>query len=124
MQQNTSTSNTSSNDSMGQVEMQQAAQDCMTCHDVCMQTVQQCQQAGGKHGETTHIQMMQECAELCQANALFLQHGSPVANIVCGVTAQVAERCANECEQMGDSDCANACRNASWSTGQIAKMVM
>lgn len=123
MQQNTGNSSTS-NASMGQVEMQQAAQDCMACHEACMQTVQQCQQAGGKHGEAMHIQMMQDCAELCQVTAHFLQHGSPVATAVCNATAQVTQRCAMECEQMGDTDCANACNNASSSTGQIAKMIM
>ena len=120
MQQNSGTSNAS----MSQVEMQQAAQDCMTCHDVCLQTVQQCQQAGGEHAQASHIQMMQDCAELCQATAHFLQHGSPVTAVVCGATAQVTQRCAMECEQMGDTNCANACNNASSSTGQIAKMIM
>lgn len=120
MQQNSGTSNAS----MSQVEMQQAAQDCMACHDVCLQTVQQCQQAGGEHAQESHIQMMQDCAELCQAAAHFLQHSSPVVIAVCSATEQVTARCAIECEQMGDTDCANACNNASSSTGQIAKMVM
>ena len=56
---------------MSQVEMQQAAQDCMNCHDVCLQTVQQCQQAGGQHAQESHIQMMQDCAELCQRPLIF-----------------------------------------------------
>ncbi len=109
---------------MSQVEMQQAAQDCMNCHDVCLQTVQQCQQAGGQHAQESHIQMMQDCAELCLTTAHFLQHGSPVVVAVCNATARVTERCALECEQMGDTDCANACNNASSATGQIAKLIM
>src|SRR5579859_6882937 len=93
MQQNSGTS-------MSQVEMQQAAQDCMACHDVCLQTVQQCQQAGGKHAQESHIQMMQDCATLCLATAHFLQHASPVVTVVCSATAQVTARCAFESEQM------------------------
>jgi hypothetical protein len=110
--------------SMAQVEMQQAAQDCMNCHAVCLQTAKQCQQAGGKHAEAAHIQMLQDCAELCQVTAHMLQHSSPIAPVVCGATAQVTERCAFECEQMGDTNCVNACRNASSSVGQIAKIIM
>jgi hypothetical protein len=117
MQQNSDTS-------MVQVEMQQAAQDCMSCHTVCLRTAKQCQQAGGKHAEESHIQMLQDCAELCLVTAHMLQHSSPVAPVVCGATAQVTERCAFECEQMGDTDCVNACRNASSSVGQIAKVIM
>ena len=109
---------------MSQVEMQQAAQDCMNCYTVCTQTAQQDQQAGGEHGQPSHVQMLQDCAELCQATAHFLQHGSPVAVAVCAATAQVTQHCAFECEQMGDNDCANACNNANSSVGQIAKMVM
>ena len=109
---------------MSQVEMQQAAQDCMNCYNVCTQTAQQCQQAGGAHGEQSHVQMLQDCAELCQATAHFLQHSSPVAVAVCAATAQVTRNCAFECEQMGDNDCANACNNAYSSVNQIAKMVM
>ncbi len=126
MQQNSGASDASnaSGASMAQVEMQQAAQDCMNCYDVCLQTAQQCQQMGGTHAQPSHIQMMQDCAELCQVTAHMLQHSSPVAQVVCAATAQVTDRCAFECEQMGDSDCVNACRNASSSVGQIAKIMM
>ncbi len=108
---------------MEQVEMQQCIQDCLNCHAVCIQTAKQCQQTGGDHAKPEHIQMLHDCAELCLTAAHFMQHDSPLVGYVCQATAQVTNHCANECEQMGDTDCANACRNANWSCDQMTKMM-
>ena len=116
MQQNT-------NQSMGQVEIEQCIQDCLNCHTVCIDTAQKCRQAGGDHGSKEHVQMMLDCAEMCLTAAHFMQHNSPLYGYVCQAAAQVSNHCANECEQMGDSDCANACRTASWSCDQMTKMI-
>jgi hypothetical protein len=35
----------------------------------------------------------------------------------------VTNHCAGECERMGDTDCANACHNASWSCEQLTKLL-
>ncbi|HEU0002773.1 MAG TPA: four-helix bundle copper-binding protein [Ktedonobacteraceae bacterium] len=116
MQQNTGKSR-------GQVEMQQCIQDCLNCNAVCTQTAQKCQQAGGDHARPEHIQMLHDCAEMCLTAAHFMQHNSPLVGYVCQAAAQVTNHCSNECEQMGDTDCANACRNASWSCDQMTKML-
>ena len=108
---------------MAQVEMQQCIQDCLTCHSVCMDTAQKGRQEGGAPAEMGHIQMMLDCAEICLTAAHFMQHNSPLYGYVCQAAAQVSNHCANECDQMGDSDCANACRNASSSCEQMTKMV-
>jgi hypothetical protein len=118
MQQNTGNAN-----SMSQVEIQQCIQDCLNCQQVCSQTADADQQSGGDHAKPEHVQMLQDCAELCMTTAHFLQHGSALGGYLCQATAQVTDICSNECDQMGDTDCANACRNASWSCNQLSKMV-
>jgi len=108
---------------MGQVELQQCIQDCLNCHDACMQTARNCKQAGGDHAKPEHISMLQDCAEMCQTAAHFMQHNSPLYGYVTQACAQVTTHCATECEQKGDTDCANACRTAAWSCDQVTKMV-
>src|SRR5579884_4075186 len=93
--------------SMGQVELQQCIQDCLTCYDVCMQIAANDQHASGDHAKLEHISILQDCAELCQTAAHFMQHNSPLYCYVTQACAQVATRCAAESEQMGDSDAAN-----------------
>lgn len=114
---------TNQGNQMGQVEIEQCIQDCLNCHTVCLQTATNCQQAGGQHASHEHISLLQDCAKLCQTAAQFMQHNSPVYGYVTQACAQVATHCANECDQMGDTDCANACRNTAWSCDQVTKMV-
>jgi hypothetical protein len=109
--------------SMADVEIQQCIQDCLDCHAVCIRTADACRQAGGQHGANEHVYMLLDCADICLTAAHFMQHNSPLYGFVCQVTAQVTNHCAGECERMGDDDCANACRNASWSCDQLSKLV-
>jgi hypothetical protein len=118
MQQNTGNSN-----AMGQIEIQQCIQDCLNCQQVCLQSADAGQQAGSDSAKMDHLQMLRDCAELCLTTAHFLQHGSPLAGYLCQAAEQVTTICSNECDQTGDSDCANACRNVSWSCNQLTKMV-
>jgi hypothetical protein len=105
------------------VEFQQCVQDLQTCHDVCLQTVDNCIQAGGDHAKPQHIWMLQDCAELCHTTMYFLQHDSPLFGYVTSACAQVTQHCGQECQLMGDTDCANACQNASWSLEQLSKLI-
>jgi hypothetical protein len=53
----------------------------------------------------------------------FLQHDSPLFGYVTSACAQVTQHCGQECQLMGDTDCANACQNASWSLEQLSKLI-
>jgi len=119
MQQNTG----NQGDQMAQVEMQQAIQDLMICRDACIQTAKNCLRAGGEHAQDTHIHMLEDCADICHTTAHFLQHNNPLYGYVTQATYQVTNHCQEECERMGDTDCANACKNAAWAMDQISKMV-
>lgn len=106
-----------------QIEIQQCIQNCLACHETCAQMAAADRQAGGDHASKEHIHMLQDCAELCLTTAHFLQHGSALAGYVCLASAQVTTICANECEETGHTDCANACRNVAWSCNQLTKMI-
>ncbi|MDQ6659689.1 MAG: four-helix bundle copper-binding protein [Chloroflexota bacterium] len=113
-----STSNTGPNQ-----QMQDCIQDCLNCHTACIRTAAQCLQAGGDHAKSDHIQNLLDAAEMSLTTAHFLMRNSALYGYACQACAKVAEHCGNECEQMGDTDCANACRNCSYSCSQMAKMV-
>ena len=67
--------------------------------------------------------MLLDCAEICQTVAHFMEHDNPLYGYVTSAAAQITNHCSERCAQMGDDDCANACKNASWSLQQISKMV-
>ncbi len=106
-----------------QIETQQAIQDLLNCQQVCSQTAETDRQSSGSHAGESHVQMLQDCAELCLTTAHFLQHGSALAGYLCQTCAQVTTIFANEFDEMGDTDVANVCRNVAWSTNQLSKMV-
>jgi hypothetical protein len=114
MQQNTGNQNQGNQEPMSQVEMDQAIQDCIACSDACLQSATSNQQSGD---------FLRDCSELCLAAAHFMQHQNPLYGYVVSTAAEVTQRTGERCEQTGDTNVANACKNASWSLQQIAKMV-
>ena len=95
-------------------EMQQCIENCLDCHSICLNTVTYCLQKGGHHAEPAHIRLLQDCAEICQTSANYMLRGSDLHTRTCGVCAEVCERCAAECDRMGDDAqmkaCADMCR--------------
>ena len=106
--------------------MQQCIQECLTCHSVCLSTVQHCLQLGEQHAEAQHITTLLDCAEICQTSANFMLRGSALHTRTCGVCAEVCTRCAEACERMGDDTqmqaCAQECRRCSDSCRRMAAM--
>ena len=98
---------------MGQ-QMQNCIEACMTCHAVCVETVQHCLKMGGKHAEPAHIRMLLDCQDICQTSADFMLRGSEMHQRTCGVCAEVCEACAADCAKFTDDSmmqrCAEACR--------------
>jgi hypothetical protein len=105
-------------------EMQECIQNCLTCHSVCMQTIQHCLRIGGKHAAHTHIRLLMDCAEICQTSANFMLRGSELHQWTCATCAEVCKRCDQECREMGDDRwmlaCADACKRCTESCRQMA----
>jgi hypothetical protein len=74
-------------------EMQQCINECLNCHSVCLQTVTYCLQAGGKHAEANHIQLLLACAEICRTSADFMSLGSALHTRTCAVARKAAVAC-------------------------------
>ena len=76
------------------------------------------------HAEPAHIRLLSDCAEICQTSANFMLRGSELHSRTCGVCAEVCERCATECDRMGDDAqmkvCADMCRRCAESCRQMS----
>ena len=99
--------------------LQQQIQDCLNCHQVCQSMANSMQQ----DQNTTHRNLLLDCAELCLTAAHFMQHSSPLAGYVTQACTQVCTHCKEVCAQAGMNDCANACDICANSCQQMVKMV-
>ena len=92
--------------------MQEAIQACLDCHSMCLRmAMTYCAAQGGKHVAAAHLQLMINCAEICQTCANFILSDSPLHNTVSAACAEVCGACARSCEQVGDMrDCVEECR--------------
>ncbi len=112
-----------SQESMSQAEIDQCIQNCHNCYNACLQTAAKYQQSGKQNEQAVYMRLLLDCADICQVSESFMRRQSERSGYICGICAQICEECANHSDQMGETDCANACRNAAWSCGQMAKMV-
>jgi hypothetical protein len=105
-------------------EMRACIEECSTCHDICLETMQHCLHMGGKHAEPHHIRLMQDCVEICQTSANFMLRGSDLHKHTCRACAEVCARCAADCAKMADDErmktCADTCRSCAESCRRMS----
>lgn len=104
-------------------EVQKCIQDCLDCYDVCVQTEAHCVRQGGEHAEPRHIQLLADCARLCQVSAEMMLRGSEFQSAICRVCAEICAKCGKDCERFeGDPQmqkCAEVCMECADSCGKM-----
>ena len=104
--------------------MEKCIEDCLECFKVCTETITHCISMGGKHAKPEHIQLLKDCASICNTSAEFMLGNSAFESQVCGVCAEICERCAEDCEKFGDDKtmtaCAEACRRCAESCREMS----
>ena len=110
-----------SDESMLSSEMADCIQDCLNSHAVCLDTAMSLLQKGKEYADPVRILL--DCSELCATNAHFMMRNSPVYGSLFQPCAQVCNHCAEVCDEIGESDCANACRASAASCEQMAKLI-
>lgn len=106
-------------------EMRRCIQECLSCHAICVETVQHCLGLGGKHSKPEHIATLAACAEMCQASANIMLIGSELHTRSCGACADFCRECADDCRAMADNDltmvkCADTCSRCAETCAQMA----
>ena len=68
-----------------------------------------------------HFTLMMACAEICRTSAHFMLMGSPDHKAICAACAEICERCAQDCQSLGDmQQCVEACRRCAESCRRMA----
>ncbi len=105
--------------------MSECITNCADCHRVSLETITHCLTTGGKHVEATHLQLLMDCAAICQTCDDFMTRGSARHAQVCEVCASICTACAASCDTFGDDPimkaCAEACRKCAVSCGEMGK---
>lgn len=105
-------------------EMQKCIQDCLDCYDICLQTEASCVRKGGKHAEAKHIQLLSDCARICQLSAEFMLRSSQFHAELCRLCAEICAQCAKDCQRFdGDKQmqkCAEVCATCADSCRQMS----
>ena len=105
-------------------EVKRCIENCRECHKVCQETLSYCLDEGGKHAESSHLTTLLACAEICGTSANFMTWGVDLHPQVCGVCAEMCERCADSCAAFKDDEtmrrCADVCRRCSQSCASMA----
>lgn len=99
------------------------------CKELCWRSRDTCQttlfthrlQMGDEYVAEAHVKIMIDCIEMCQLSADFITRESDMHVISCAACADVCDRCAVSCEQIGGDhmlacadicrECADACRS-------------
>jgi hypothetical protein len=97
---------------------------CNECAETSSHTLIHCLDKGGRHAASDHIRLLVDCAQICDTAVAFMARGSELQPMVCGVCADVCERCAASCERFGDDEmmrkCADLCRRCAESCAAMA----
>lgn len=105
-------------------DMQECIDECLTCYQVCLETIRHCLSKGGAHAAPEHIRVLEDCAKACETSANFMMRGSKMHGSTCGVCAEACGRCAVACERFPDDAqmkaCAEACRECAASCNEMA----
>ncbi len=93
---------------------------CQLCHDHCLTEIAHCLTLGGDHAEPTHINLMMDCARVCETTAALMLTGSEFYRSQAAVCAEICEACAQQCETLGQMDaCVRVCRECAQQCEQL-----
>ena len=105
-------------------EVRECLKDCVDCYQTCTETVTKCLTAGGKHAELEHLNLLLDCAKICNTNADFILRNSTYYPQTCGITADICDECADTCDRFDDDfmkECASVCRRCAESCREMAR---
>ncbi len=103
---------------------EECIQDCIECNRTCMETLTHCLQAGGAKANAEMVQLLLDCAQICQTTADFMIRSSPRHTRLSTVCADICGLCATSCAGFKDDPemqiCADVSRRCDESCRQVA----
>ncbi len=105
-------------------EVRECLKDCLDCYQTCTETTIRCLTTGGQHSELEHLNLLMDCARICNTNADFMLRNSTYYPQICGLTADICDECADTCDRFDDDfmkECASVCRRCAESCREMAR---
>jgi hypothetical protein len=105
-------------------ETLECIKDSLDCYQSCTQTIIRCLEMGGIHAEKEHLNLLMDCAKICNTNADFMLRNSNYHPQTCGVTADICDECADTCDRFEEDfmkECARSCRRCAESCREMAR---
>ena len=105
-------------------EVRECLKDSLDCYQTCTETAARCLTMGGKHAEYEHLNLLMDCARICNTNADFMLRNSTYYPQTCGITADICDECADTCDRFEDDfmkECASVCRRCAESCREMAR---
>jgi uncharacterized protein DUF326 len=105
-------------------EVRECLKDSIDCYKTCTETITRCLTMGGKHAEPEHLNLLMDCARICNTNADFMLRNSTYYPQTCGITADICDECADTCDRFDDDfmkECASICRRCAESCREMAR---
>ena len=100
-------------------------ENCRSCEQACMETVQYCLKKGGEHAKADHIRLLMDCARACGTSAAFIISDSEFSKRMCAICADICSKCADSCAKLPPDDvmkaCAEACKRCAGTCKEMAK---
>ncbi|MGE5556588.1 MAG: four-helix bundle copper-binding protein [Methanocella sp.] len=113
-----------SSENMAAAEVHQCLKDSLDCYQTCTETIIRCISMGGKHAKAENINLLMDCARICNTNADFIMRNSTYYPQICGICADICDECGDECDKFDDDfmkECASACRRCAESCREMAR---
>jgi hypothetical protein len=105
-------------------EIKECLIDCMDCYKTVTETMLICLNTGGKYAEIEQLNLLIDCAKICNTNADFILRNSNYYPQTCGITADICDECADICERFDDNfmkECTRVCRRCAESCREMAR---
>jgi hypothetical protein len=105
-------------------EVRECLKDCLDCYQTCSETTIRCLTIGGQHAELEHLNLLIDCARICNTNADFMLRNSTYYPQTCGLTADICDECADTCDVFDEDfmkECASVCRRCAESCREMAR---
>lgn len=105
-------------------EVRECLRDSLDCYQTCTETIARCLTIGDKHAEKEHLNLLMDCAKICNTNADFITRNSTYYPQTCGITADICDECADNCDRFDDDymkECASVCRRCAESCREMTR---
>ncbi|HSV49229.1 MAG TPA: four-helix bundle copper-binding protein [Candidatus Acidoferrales bacterium] len=113
-----------SSELMASDEVRQCLKDSLYCYQTCTETTLRCVSMGGDHAKHGPINLLMDCARICNTNAEFIMRNSTYYPQTCGICADICDECGDECDKFEEDfmkECASACRRCAESCREMAR---